>query len=365
MTLTTAGLLVTVLWGAYAFGQFPGGVLGDRYGERNMLTFSTGLSTVAVIAVAISTNVQLLFFGVIAFGFATALFGPLRFTIFTHLFPKRMGTAVGITMASGNVGNAVLPIIAGAIAAYATWRLGFWLVAPLFAVVAVALWVLIPERTDNKKEDDERKSDDRSSLADGISIQSIRDAFGAVRRGINQKGIPTITGIQIILAVVYQGFVAFYPIYLIDVKGLSPSVATALFGMFFACAIVVQPIAGGLQDRLGPKPTLMALLSVLFFGLVALRFANSLLLLILLTLLLSTRTGTGVINNTFIANELPEDIKATGLGLLRTSWLAIGALAPVFIGALGDRGMLEEGFLILALGAGVALACTLLIPSTK
>lgn len=85
MSLTAAGLMITALWAAYAFRQFPGGVLGDRYGKRNMLVFSTALSTVAVVAVAISSSTELLYFGTIAFGFATALFGPLRFTIFTHV----------------------------------------------------------------------------------------------------------------------------------------------------------------------------------------------------------------------------------------------------------------------------------------
>jgi len=31
LNLTTAGLLLTVLFLAYAFGQFPGGVLADRF----------------------------------------------------------------------------------------------------------------------------------------------------------------------------------------------------------------------------------------------------------------------------------------------------------------------------------------------
>lgn len=351
MSLTVAGSMITALWAAYAFGQFPGGVLGDRYGERNMLVFSTALSTVAVVSIAIAPSSELLFFGTIAFGFATALFGPLRFTIFTHVYPDQTGTAVGITMASGNVGNALLPIVAGSIAAYTTWRYSFWFVAPLFAVVTVVLWFLVPER----------KGDGTDKGA--ISLAAIRSASRDVVAAIRQRGIPSVTAVQIIMAVAYQGFVGFYPTYLIEVKGLSATLATTLFGSFFGFAIVIQPLAGGLQDRIGAKPTLLSLVAAFFVALLGMWFANGLLPLVLLTLLASCRTGTGVINNTFIASALPQDIQASALGFLRTGWIAIGALAPVAIGALGDQGALKEGFLLLAITAGIGLLFVLLIPS--
>ena len=43
MSLSAAGLLITVLWGAYASMQFPGGILADRYGERAVLVAAIAL----------------------------------------------------------------------------------------------------------------------------------------------------------------------------------------------------------------------------------------------------------------------------------------------------------------------------------
>lgn len=54
ITLSTAGLLVSVLWMAYAIGQFPGGMLGDRVGEGNILVVSTVLAVVGITAVTLS-----------------------------------------------------------------------------------------------------------------------------------------------------------------------------------------------------------------------------------------------------------------------------------------------------------------------
>jgi MFS family permease len=145
--LAVAGVLLSALWLAYAVGQFPGGVLGDRLGEGNILALSTGISAVAVLAVSLAFDLLILFAGTVAFGFATALYGTTRFTVFTDIYSDRAGTAVGLTMAAGSVGNTVLPAVAAVIAGYATWRLGFGLVVPVFVGITVAIWLTVPDRT--------------------------------------------------------------------------------------------------------------------------------------------------------------------------------------------------------------------------
>jgi len=105
------------------------------------------------------------------------------------------------------------------------------------------------------------------------------------------------------------------------------------------------------------------LVTVMFFaGLVALQFAVSLVHIVALTILLTHRNGLSVVTNTFIADALDDDIKGSGLGLLRTSWILAGAISPVFVGFLGDLGQLDFAFLVLAAIAGVAMLMTLFVP---
>ena len=62
---------------------------------------------------------------------------------------KRALAEVGgrITMAAGDLGNSVMPPLAGSIAVVAAWQLGFGFAIPLFLVAAVGLWVTLPERS--------------------------------------------------------------------------------------------------------------------------------------------------------------------------------------------------------------------------
>ncbi|WP_418280583.1 MFS transporter [Halorubrum sp. DTA98] len=348
MDFTTAGLLLSTLWLAYALGQFPGGVLGDRIGEGNILVASTAVSTIAILLVATSVNVVMLFVATAGFGFATGLYGPHRFTIFTDIYSARSGTAVGITMAAGSIGNTVLPAVAAVIAGYTTWRLGFGALIPVFVAVFVAIYLVVPARTSNSTADTETFS---------------RNTLRRVAGSIAGRGIPVVVSVHIVLAFVSNGFLGFYPTYLIEVKGFSPQMAAILFGSYFAFGVAIQPLTGLLRDRFGSRWSLTLVAGMLFIGLALLQIGDTVVHILLLTVLISHRNGVGVVTNTYIADTLDDDIKGSGLGLLRTSWILVGALSPLFVGFLGDFGQLNLAFLVLTGVAGVAVALALLIPS--
>jgi hypothetical protein len=107
--------------------------------------------------------------------------------------------------------------------------------------------------------------------------------------------------------------------------------------------------------------TLVAVLGIYAVCLLLLPLANGILMIGVLTIFLSSRNGAGVVTNTFISNALPGEIKGSGLGLLRTVWILIGATSPVIVGSFGDAGYLEEAFVGLALLAVAAATLALFI----
>lgn len=347
ISLTTAGLLLTIVWSAYALGQLPGGLLGDRYGEGNILVFSTLLSGGAIMVVASSWSIEMLFLASVVFGFSTALFGPIRFTVFTDVYTDRAATAVGLTMAAGNIGNSTLPILAVFLAGIGTWRFGFWVTAPMFLLVSVFLWWSVPSRTAES-----------SALLELEPVMMIRRVFSSIR----QRDILAFTLVQVFMGFTFQGFIGFYPTYLINVKGLQPTTAASVFGVFFLAAIVLQPLAGMFQDTIGAKRTLITAIGMFIIGLLVLPVLAGTLVLIMITVVLAARTGNGVIVNTYLAEALPPDVKGSGLGLLRTIWILIGTTAPAVIGMFGDRGMLQEAFFGLAVLAMIAVIIVYFTP---
>jgi len=344
--LSAAGLLLSLLWGAYAAGHVPGGVLGDRIGEGNVLVASAVVSTAAMAAVAAATGLAVLFAATIAFGLATALYGPTRFTVLTDLFPDDSGSAVGLTMAAGNVGNAALPVAATAAAGALTWRVGFGAFIPCFAAAAVGLRAAVPSRT----------SEADATVGDG----SVRATLGRLRAGISGGAIPTIVAVQVSLSFLIQGFASFYPVYLTEAKGLSPATAATLFGAFFALGAVVQPTAGAFMDRIGLRRTLLGCFAACLTALWGLPFVDGLVPIAALTALFAAWNGTIVVTQTYIADTLPTEMQGTGFGLLKAGWMLLGATSPLVVGVMADTGLFDEAFVLLGAVGSVGLAIAVL-----
>jgi predicted MFS family arabinose efflux permease len=241
----------------------------------------------------------------------------------------------------------VLPAAAAILATYATWRFGFGALVPVFLLLAVGMWIMIPSRTSAP-----------INGGDSLSLATIR----RILRATTGRGIPTVLSVHMLAAFVNQGFLALYPTYLVVIKGLSPSVAAAVYGFYFVVGVFVQPLSGVARDRFDDRVVLGTLLGVYFLSLLVLPVVEGLVAIGLVTVFLSSRNGASVITNTFISTSLPEEIKGSALGLLRTVWILVGSTSPFFIGFLADTGRFEQGFLVLAAVAGVAAVLTRLMP---
>ena len=345
LSLTVAGSVMTVLWMTYALCQLPSGIVGDRIGSGRLLVVSTAAAGVVAAFVATSVSAGMLIIGAILFGLATAPYGPLRYAILTDVYAEREGTAIGITLAAGNVGNSVLPIVAGLLATYLSWRFGFGLLVPLFLLTAIGVWLFVPSNTGE-------------TTSSPLSVNSLR----YVAENVASTRILLVTMIQICAFFSWQGFTAFYPTYLVDVKSITPGVASILFGTFFAVGVVVQPIAGGALDRFGIRPVLYVIGTVIVVSLGSLPFVEGVIPLTVLTIFLSSLLGFTPVTHTYLTNQLPSDMKGRGLGLLRTLFMTISGVAPLLVGVMADRGPFDYVFFLLSGVCLLALLLVFLIP---
>ncbi|KYH26409.1 putative 3-hydroxyphenylpropionic transporter MhpT [Halalkalicoccus paucihalophilus] len=341
LTLTTAGLLLTVLWVAYACGQLPGGILADWVGER-LLLIASSLSAATMLVLVVVANSSLVLFGATAlFGLGTALYGVSRFTILNEIYPDQLGTATGVTLAAGDLGNAIMPPAAGFIAVTVAWQYSFGAAVPLFVFAAIGLWATLP-----------RPESATTSLSESLALDGV---VSTLLRPNVLRG----TVLLMLWSVIMQVFIGFYPTYLIDEKGLSATVATVLFGFFFALGILMKPIAGRAYDRIGVQFPLLVIMGVTSIALGALPFVEGVWLFVPLTVLVSSVLGFETIVISDLTRRLPDGTRGTNLGALRTVYIGLGALSPVLFGAVADRGYFDQAFLGVAGLAGVVVLIVL------
>ncbi len=336
-TLTTAGVLLTVLWIAYGLGQLPGGILADRFGERTLLIVSSFVSAGTLALVVLSDSVAILFGATVLFGLGTALYGVSRFTVLNQIYPDRIGTATGVTMAAGDIGNSIMPPIAGAIAAAVAWQYGFGFAIPLFVLAAVWLWSTLPSTVS-------------SSSSDGTkSLSNIVETLG---QPVAIEGFFLL----ILWGIIIQAVLGFYPTYLIEMKGFPTQIAAVLFGVFFALGAVIKPLSGRAYDRVGVKRPTAVAMGIAAVGLASFPMIDGFWPIVFATVLVSTLLGYETIVISNLTYELPDKTQGTGLGALRTGYITLGALSPVIFGAIAERGYFDEAFFGLAAISGITVA---------
>lgn len=347
LDLTTAGFLLSVLWISYAIGQLPGGLLADRLGEGTILLISLLTSIGTLILVVLARSAFILFVATALFGLGTALYGVARYTALSEIYPDNAGAAIGITQAAGEVGNSVLPLLAGLLATAFAWQYGFGFAIPLFGFVALSLWAVVPSQIS-----------EATSAVDTISLETAQYIFSELSR----PEIIVVTIIEVLAFSVWQSFTGFYPTYLIEIKGFSPPVSSGLFSLFFAVGIIVQPLAGGAYDRFGIWRSLPVVMGVITIALVILPLLEGFWPLVVGTVFLGSILGYGTIILPYMTDALPVDMKGTGLGALRTIYMTGGAASPLFFGALADRGFFDEAFIVLAALAGTTVLISIWFP---
>lgn len=346
LDLSTAGFLLTLMWATYALGQLPGGLLADRVGERNVLVVSTLGTGGALGLVVFAANQPMMLASVAVFGFVTAIYGTTRITVLSNIYPDRGGTAIGLTSAAGNVGNSILPFVAGLLTATISWRFSLGMLIPAFFLVAGGLWWNVPKQTSNP------------TITANFSVDTARRIGKVIRK-------PTITPVALVIILaffIWQGFTGFYPTYLVDVKGLESSTAAGLFGLFFALGIVVEPVSGMARDRFGTRPTLTVAFVVQTTGLVILQLIEGFVPLLIITVILASILAPTTIMFAHLSDALPMDIQGTALGFIRTMYMLVGASSPWVIGSLADQGLFVEAFWLLAvIAAVIAVLCTFVV----
>lgn len=346
LSLSVAGLLVTVIWLGGAIGQLPGGVLADRYSEASIMALSLGLVAIAISFVVVAPNAIALFVAVALWGFGYSLYPIARITALSDIYPERLGSALGLTMASGDIGQTILPPIAGALAIALVWQAGLGFVIPLLLLGSLGIWVLVP-----------RSSQDASAV-ESLSMDTARYVLGELRN-------PTMvfmTFIMFLYLFLWQAFTAFFPTYLVAEKGVSATTASVLFGAFFAAGAIFKPLGGMAYDRIGFRWALVLVLAGPVGGLLLLPVVDSLAMLAVSTMVVSTMLGSGAITQSFIADQFSPDMQGTGLGAIRTTTSVVGSTGPVLFGVAADRGFFDEGYVGLAVLLAIVILLTLRMP---
>jgi predicted MFS family arabinose efflux permease len=347
VTDVQVGLAITLIWGTYALMQSPGGLLIDRLGERRLLAGSLLLTAVSVLVLGVAPVFVAFLGGCAAFGLASGLYGPARGTALARTFPDNDGTAIGVTLAAGSVGSAVLPLLAGSLVGTYGWRLIVGGLFPPFVLAGLFVWLTVPE------------------AGGGVAGIAPRRLLAEIPQAVRDQRVVVGAVAVTLMVFVVQGFTAFLVTYLVEIKEFDQRIAAAIFSLFFVGGAVSQLLSGTLSDRYGDRPVLVVVAALNVPLLVALPYVDSAVPAAALSLLLGTRLGVVPVSNAYLIDVLPEHVTGATWGVLRTGIILLGAAGSTVVGGMADANLFSESFFLLAALTAVAAILYLFLPPRR
>ena len=291
-TLTFAVLLVT------------GGRLGDIFGRRRMFLFGVVVFAVSSAAIGLAPGEAWLVAGRAIQGVGAAFMMPATLSIITNAFPpEERGKAIGTWAGVSALALAIGPVVGGALAEYVSWRAIFFLNLPVAVGAVVGHAVRDPRVARRDDRPPRRHPRHRGALggADGarprarrgqrMGLGLARDhracfalsavsfvAFALLEPRVREPMVDfrffrskTFLGANVVAFIVTFAMLAtffFIALYMQNILGYSAVEAGVRFLPATLMIVLIAPLAGRLTDKVGPRPLMVAGLSLATLSLV-------------------------------------------------------------------------------------------------
>lgn len=336
-----AGLLLSIMWAAYAISQYPGGRLSDKLTRKTVIVAGLVVATLGFVIIATMGNFGGILLAVAMIGLGGGAFFTSNHGLLSDLFDERRGQAFGIQVAAGSLGSAG----ASGLAILALW-VGIWQSAFLPAIVLLSVAVVVLHLLVT-----ETYTVDRVNLA---VVPTARRLLGAPK-------FRRLVVVYALFAFVWQGTMAFLPTFLQAAKDFSPTLATLAFASLYLVGMGVGPLSGSLGDRFGRLRIAAGALTLASLGIGGMLVASRTvpILASVLVLAVGVRSYPPAMQ-AFAMERFPGDSLAGDFGALKTLYSGIGSLGPFYIGTVGEFASYRLAYI----GCVAALLVSLLVSVT-
>lgn len=334
------GSIATVFNLFYALLVPFGGYVGDRLSRKWIVTGSVLFWSVATMFTGISNGlVMLIVLRSVATGGGEAFFGPANYSLLADYHTRTRAFAMSIHQTAYYVGIMLSGYLAGAIGQHWGWRSAFYLFGAVGVVHGAVMAMRLRDRAEPKA-----ASPRKPHLSEGFRI--VFTTPTALILTVCFSG----------LIFVLTGYLTWMPTYLYERFGMDLA-AAGFHSMFcthlFAFAGIL--VAGRLSDRIGAaRPgnrMAMQAAGLLFAVPFIVMMGHSATLWIIYV----GFAGFGFARAFFDANTytvlydvVPERYHASASGVMIMTGFAVGALAPVVLGAVKQHAGLSPGITLLA-----------------
>jgi sugar phosphate permease len=331
------GGIDTAFLAAYALGQFPSGLIGDRIGSRKLVGYGLLASAVACAAFGHSGGFAAfaLFFALNGLAQATGYPGSTR-VVAEWTRPAERATVMGVWSTCYQVGGLVATWLAGFLSARIGWRSALYAPAVVSCGVAVLVLVALPKPPAPAAVLADTGAEP-SSAQNPLPVVTLESVGSAQRRALANPALWLFGASYFFIKLVRYALLLWLPYYLGTVQGYSTERAANVSLAFDAGGTIGVVLIGRFADRL--RVGKAALSAVWIVALVPVLYAYS--------RLLHTGTLANVAMLALVGALLfGPDSLLSGAAAQEAGGTQAAATAVGFVNGIGSLGAVFQGIVV-------------------
>jgi MFS family permease len=358
LSYSQIGLIMTCQYVAGAVANIPGGVLVDTVGRKGVL-MATSLFWVGFPYLLMGfTHSYLMLLGCVALvGFGNSLWHPTAIPTLARRFPERKGLVLSLHGMGGNVGDAIAPIVVGALLAVFSWREVVIMNVVPGIVIALLLFVFLGTLN---------LGGTKREAARDSGGQSLRDYFRGLPELVRNRGLILLSASSAFRSMTQNALLTFLPVYLAYEMGYSPFWVGACMFALQTAGFAAAPVAGHLSDRMGRKSVMMTSMAMTAVVLVFMALAGkSLAFVFFIAVLGFFLYAIRPVLQAWLLETTPRNMGGTSIGVLFGAQALGSSIGPLLGGLVADSYGLTATFAFLAGTIVAANLFILFMPTTE
>jgi sugar phosphate permease len=353
LSYTEIGLIMTIQHLAGAISNLPGGMIVDTIGQKGYL-MAASLFWVGVpyAFMSITHDFWMLLVCVTLVGVGNNIWHPAAIPTLAYRYPQRKGLVLSFHGMGGNVGEAIAPIVVGALLGWLSWRQVVVInVIPGITMAVLILMMLgaFAGATDGDK--------------DGLNAKAEKRAFSEYLRDfktlLRNRALMLVSVSSAFRTMTQAGLLTFLPVYLAYELGYSPFFVGVCITLVQVGGFLAGPVAGHLSDKMGRRRIVMSsmvLTGVMLIGMVL--AGKSMVFVIFIALVGFFLYGMRAVLQAWAVECTPKHLAGTGVGVQFGVTSLGAAVSPFLFGLIADATDVYTGFYFLA---GTIIAANLLV----
>lgn len=340
LSYSQIGSILACQYAAGAIANVPGGIFVDTVGRKGLLmALSLAWIGFPYLVMGFTHAYWMMLACATLVGIGNNLWHPTAIPWLANRFPERKGLVMAFHGMGANVGDAVAPLVVGALLAVYSWRTVV-LVNIIPGILMSVLILLYIGRIHNAE----------PAAGEGKPVPlSSAQRLRSLMELLKNRALVTLAAGSALRSLTQGALLTFLPLYLARDMGYSPFwIGGCLFALQ-AAGFVASPIAGHLSDRVGRRQIIVSSMSMTAVVILFMAVAGGTPWFVLLVALLGFFLfAVRAVLQAWLLDATPRSMGGSAIGLLFGTQAVGQALGPVSAGIVADHFGIMAAFYFLA-----------------